>query len=248
MNEFSTDSKTTFAVVVPMFNEEHGAEECILKIIVILASLPYDSILIAVNDASKDETGHILSSLKDTMPGLCVIHHEKNIGYGAALLTGAREAHRLGYEYVLFMDSDLTNPPEHIPRFVEKMEDGFDLIKGSRYCPGGEVVGVPFKRYIISKVGNMIAKRLYRTGVTDCTNGFRAIKTELFLRMPLKEKGFVIIMEELFWAKKLGAKIVEIPTTLSNRSQSTRPTSFQYTSEIYWKYLKFPMKALVGGG
>jgi len=200
--------------------------------------------LIVVDDASTDGTGGILNAIVNKREGLTVLTHDQNAGYGSALVTGAREAQRMGYEYVLFMDSDLTNPPSHIPRFVEKMEEGFDLIKGSRYSTGGEVVDVPFKRYMISRIGNIIAKRLYRTGITDCTNGFRTIKTDLFLRMPLKEPGFVIIMEELYWAKKLGAIIIEVPTTLCNRSKSTRPTSFEYTPRILWKYLKFPMKAL----
>jgi len=241
-------SQIRFAVVVPMFNEEQGTEECIRKIIQILSSLPNDPVLIAVNDASKDETGHILSSLKDTMPGLCVIHHEKNIGYGAALITGAREAHRLGYEYVLFMDSDLTNPPEHIPRFVEKMEEGFDLIKGCRYCSGGEVRGVLYYRYIISRIGNLIAQVFFGLGLADCTNGFRAVKTKRFLDMPLRERGFPVIMEELYWAKKLGLSCASVPTTLYNRTETQRPTSFAYTPSVFWSYLKYPLYSLIFSG
>lgn len=236
----------SFAVVIPMYNEEAQAETCVHSVLKVLSGLPNRTSLIVVDDASADKTGEIISVLAESDRRILYLRHDTNAGYGAALRTGAAKANENGYEYVLFMDSDLTNPPSHIPRFVEKMRDGFDLIKGCRYCPGGEVVGVPFARYIISRIGNIVAEKLYGIGVPDCTNGFRAVKTSLFLSMPLRETGFVIIMEELYWAKKLGVAIIKVPTTLSNRSKSTRPTSFQYTPRIFWKYLKFPMKAVVG--
>ena len=75
-------------------------------------------------------------------------------------------------------------------------------------------------------------------GVTDPTNGFRAIRTEAFLKMPLTERGFAIIMEELVWARRLGLRIANLPTVLTNRTEDVRPTSFEYRPSLVWRYLR----------
>ena len=244
ISEETTDkSKPGFAVVVPMYQEVVGAELCVRTITRELASLNSRCFLIVVNDGSTDGTREILERHAKTNSILILVHHETNQGYGAALRTGALEAGRLGIEYVLFMDSDLTNPPAHIVRFVFEMEKGIDVIKGCRYCSEGEVIGVPFKRLIISRIGNLIAERLYGIHIQDCTNGFRAVKTDLFLKMPLKENRFNIIMEELYWAKKIGCSFSQVPTTLYNRSIEQRDTLFTYKPKIFWDYMKFAVKA-----
>src|SRR5579863_46413 len=116
-----------------MFNEEPGAENCVTQVCAALAAIPCESKLITVNDGSGDRTGEILDRIATRLPQLMVVHHAKNSGYGAALRTGVKTAAAAGFEYTLFMDSDLTNHPGDLPRFVEKMQQGFDVIKATRY-------------------------------------------------------------------------------------------------------------------
>src|SRR5579871_3402390 len=123
----------SFCVVIPMFNEESGAETCVRRVCPALAAMDVPSKLITVNDGSRDKTGGILDRLAPEFPGLVVVHHAKNAGYGAALRTGVEKASELGFDYALFMDSDLTNDPADIPRFVELMKQGVDVIKASRF-------------------------------------------------------------------------------------------------------------------
>jgi dolichol-phosphate mannosyltransferase len=235
-----------FCVVVPMYNEEPGAENCVRQVCAALAEIPCESKLIAVNDGSRDRTGEILNRLGPAFPNLLIVHHARNSGYGAALRTGVETAARAGFDYTLFMDSDLTNHPADLPKFVERMKEGYDVIKATRYSAGGRVSGVPAYRVIISRVGNWIAGFLYGLPLHDCTNGFRAARTDLLRRMHLTENRFPIIMEELYWSKYLARTFAEVPVTLTNRDAALRPTSFAYRPSIFWQYLKYPLRAFLG--
>jgi glycosyltransferase involved in cell wall biosynthesis len=229
-----------------MYNEAAGAATCVRTVCAQLARLGYRSKLIVVEDGSRDGTDEILRELESEEAGLLVVRHPGNRGYGRALQTGAGKALEEGFDYALFMDSDLTNNPEDISRFAAEMGRGFDVIKATRYSKGGRVIGVPAYRVWISKLGNALARALFRLPVADCTNGFRAVRTGLLAQMRLQENRFPIIMEELYWSKFLTRSFVEIPVTLTNRSQDQRPTSFTYRPAMFWSYLKYPLKAFFG--
>lgn len=210
--------RPSFAVVIPMFNEKSGAEKCIDEISQSLKQIDANSKIIAVDDGSSDGTSEILNGLLKDNQNLHVLLHQQNQGYGGALKTGIKKAHDLGLTYVLFMDSDLTNQPSDIIHFFKKMESNADVIKATRYSDGGQVVGVPFKRRIISRVGNIIARKLLRLPITDPTNGFRALRTSLANSFDFKEKGFPIIMEELYLLSGMKLIYENVPVTLTNRS------------------------------
>jgi dolichol-phosphate mannosyltransferase len=239
----AADARSSLAVVIPMFNEEAGAAHCVAAVTAVLPALGRRSGLIIVEDGSGDGTAEVLDRVRRNGADFTLIHHDRNRGYATALRTGAAEAHRLGYEYVLFMDSDLTNPPEHIAHFLPAIDRGADVIKGCRYGFGGRVVGVPFWRYIISRVGNLLVTPLFAVGVRDSTNGFRCIRTEVFLSLPYTERGFASIMEELYWAKRLGCTFANVPTALYNRSEGLRGSSFSYKPATFYRYLRYAVKA-----
>jgi dolichol-phosphate mannosyltransferase len=235
-----------FAVVIPMYNEEAGAAKCVRTVCAELARIPNVTRLIAVEDGSRDRTAQILERLAAGEPRLMLVRHARNRGYGAALRTGAEKAYEAGFQYVLFMDSDLTNDPADLSRFAKEMITGADVIKATRYSKGGSVSGVPAYRVWISRAGNALARFLFRLPVHDCTNGFRAVKTGLLMSMELKENRFPIIMEELYWSKFLARTFAEVPVTLKNRAEDIRPTSFSYRPAVFWKYLKYPVRAFAG--
>jgi hypothetical protein len=141
------------------------------------------------------------------------------------------------------MDSDLTNSPDDLPRFADVMSAGVDVIKATRFRSGGRMVGVPWQRALTSRVGNLIASLLFRLPVSDCTNGFRAVRTSLLLRMHLRERGFPVIMEELYWCRFLTTSYAELPVTLTS---ADRPTSFRYRPSVFASYLRYPLYAFLG--
>jgi len=236
----------SFCVIVPMYNEEASAEACARQVAAVLERQPERTALIVVNDGSTDATGEILERMGSCLARLVVVNHRENQGYGAALRTGVRYAAREQFDYALFMDSDLTNNPEDIPRFAAKMRQGFDVIKATRYSLGGCVEGVPAYRVLISALGNCLARRLYGLPIHDCTNGFRAIRVSLLTRMNLRENKFSVIMEELYWAKFLTHSFAEVPVTLTDRKGWQRATSFSYKPASFYRYLKYPVRAFLG--
>ena len=115
MTGAGNDKLCSFCVVIPMYNEEPGAENCVRQVCEALSAIPCESKLIAVNDGSRDRTGEILDRIGPAFPNLTIVHHAKNSGYGAALRTGVATAAKAGFDYTLFMDSDLTNHPRDLP-------------------------------------------------------------------------------------------------------------------------------------
>lgn len=238
-----SEREPSFCVIIPMYNEEPGATECVAKVCRELETVPLRCNLLVVEDGSSDKTFEILDNLTATYGKLQVVRHIQNSGYGKALRTGVDWAVEKDYDYALFMDSDLTNDPGDIPLFVQEMRSGTDVIKGSRFSGSGRMEGVPFGRTVISWSGNFIARRLFRLGIHDCTNGFRALRLNILARMNLRENGFPIIVEELYQAKFLASTYSEIPVVLTNRRKDQRPTSFSYKPSVIIKYLGYAMKA-----
>ena len=232
------------AVIIPMFNEELGAKRCVEAVCTLLKSRLPDAHLFAVNDGSKDQTERVLRSLESPSLPFSVVSYSVNRGYGAALLEGARVALSAGYDFGLFMDSDLTNDPELIPLFEDAIQgDAVDVIKASRYISGGGMCKVPWYRQVISKMGNIVASRLCNIGIRDCTNGFRAVRLSLLSQITFQERGFPSIVEELYLLKKLGARFREVPYVLTARTGDQAASSFQYTFKMFATYLKYCVKA-----
>ncbi len=231
------------AVVIPMFNEEAGARACVAQVTAVLRTLNRRSRLLVVEDGSRDRTVDVLEQAHRDGVDFTLLRHDHNRGYATALRTGAVEAQRRGYEYVLFMDSDLTNPPEHIAHFLPAMDQGADVIKACRYGLGGRVVDVPWWRYLISRLGNGLVRPMFAVGVPDATNGFRCWRTDVFLSLPYTERGFASIMEELYWAKRYGCTFASVPTILHNRAVQLRGSSFSYKPSTFYRYLRYALKA-----
>jgi dolichol-phosphate mannosyltransferase len=230
----------SFAVVIPAFNESAGIGACVRAIDRALERLTNRTALIVVDDGSADGTYGVLAKLEPVHTRLIVVRHSKNLGYGAGLRSGVAAAARQGFEYVLFMDSDLTNDPKYLADFAQQMAGGTDVIKASRYIAGGGVNGVPGWREVLSVVGNTVARLLFRLPVRDCTNGFRAVRTELLTAIDLEENGFAVIMEELYRLRPLAQSYAEVPIVLTARTDDLRPSSFSFGPRAMLRYLKYP--------
>jgi len=229
-------------IVLPVYNEAAGIERSLDAVAEVARRYPATARVIAVDDGSADDSGAILERAAQRIDVLEAVRHEANAGYGAALRTGARRAGELGLEYVTFMDSDLTNPPEDVLKIGALAAQGHEYIKASRFIAGGRMDGVPLRRSAFSRTGNAVAARLFGTGITDPTNGFRAMRTELATRFPQTERGFASIVEELDWVLRAGITPVEFPTVLTSRTADQRATSFGYTPRVLATYLRYPLR------
>ncbi len=222
-----------------MYNEQSNARKCIATIHGYLTSVPARTGIIAVDDGSIDGTGRVLRDLMVAYPELIVEIHEQNRGYGGANRTGFSRAVKEGFEYALVMDADLTQDPIYIGSFIEAMRGKPDFIKATRYAHGGKVEGVPFVRALVSWAGNRLAQAVLRCGLSDFTNGFRAIRTDLLLKLDTHESGFAMLMEEVCQARRVRATFAEVPYTLTVRDDGDGSKSkFKYSWRVYWAYLR----------
>ncbi|MGZ6442203.1 MAG: glycosyltransferase [Pseudobdellovibrionaceae bacterium] len=240
-NKMSFESPS-FCVVLPMYNEEVNARSCVLTIYNHLKTKNLRFGIVAVDDGSRDKTQALLSELLPEVPCLILEVHSVNQGYGAANLTGSRRAFNEGFEYVLFMDGDLTQRVTYIDDFMVEMKKGTDFIKATRYSKGGGVTGVPFKRRLVSYLGNKLARMFFNLPLHDYTNGFRAIKTEYIPHLHCTERGFAYLVEEVAQVKKLAKTYGEVPYILTVRAEKESISKFSYSLKTYINYLKHLVK------
>lgn len=146
--------------------------------------------------------------------GSKVVHCERK-GYGAALLCGIKET---GCEVVVFADADDTYDFLETPKLVEKLEEGFDLVIGSRMHGKIHKGAMPFlHRYLGTPVLNFFLNLLYateRTRISDCNSGFRCFLRSSFLSWAVKSEGMEFASEMLVKALKSNAKISHVPVSL----------------------------------
>ena len=234
-------------IVIPIYNEQDIVRNSIDTILNYTRKLPPIVTVLLVNDGSVDATEQIVSEIinNQELDKLILISHSKNEGYGAAIKTGINFASTKEYDYILFMDCDLTNHPKYLEDFYKKMIKGYDYIKATRYGKNASVFGVPLQKKILSIVGNLIARILYGMPLKDVTNGFHAAKVEIMKTIDLKENGFEIIMEELYYVKSIARSFSEVPFVLTSRAASQGESKFSYSPTAIYSYLKYPLKTFI---
>lgn len=234
----------SFLIAVPMYNEGSYAEKCIQEINAVLDEIDLTNGIVAINDGSEDDTLEILQRLALRFPRVNIVDHGINQGYGASIKSAYRFGLKNGFDYVLFIDADLTQDPSYIFSFIPYMEKNIEYIKASRYIEGSAVIGVPKFRKIVSVVGNKIAQIAFGLPISDYTNGFRAVKTDLAKQFNLESNHFEILVEEMWQAQYLTNSFAQINYTLTSRTVA-EDSKFTYSLKVYWKYLKYCLKAIL---
>jgi len=193
------ESKPTIDVVIPTLNEASVIEE------VLQGVSKYADRILVIDGHSVDETAEIARKL-----GATVIM-QNGTGKGAAL----REAFDyIDSDIIIMIDADGSMRPEEIPVFIEAMTSGVDLVKGSRFLPGGHSEDLTFLRKVGNWTFKLLVNWLWSTRYTDLCYGFGAIKKEALRRLHphLNSANFEIETEICIKAKKLGLKVVEVPS------------------------------------
>lgn len=191
------------AVLIPVFNEAPTVASVLDAV-----RLFYSGELIVVDDGSTDDTPRILAERSD----ITVVHYGHNCGYGCALRIGARVAWDLGVSRLVTMDCDGQHEPAHIPQFLAALDEGGDIISGSRYLPQSARVGeAPPARQAINARITAEINRVTGWDLTDSFCGFKAYRLEALRGLELDECGYAMPLE--LWAKawRAGLSVREIP-------------------------------------
>jgi len=177
-------SHVNLGIVCPMANEIDNAESFVTEVLNICKKFDFKSIrMYAVFDKKcTDGTYKLLKSLATNVPELVVVFAPENRNVVDAYLRGYSEALSNNSDWILEIDAGYSHQPTDIPRFFEKMKDGYDCVFGSRFCHGAKLTDKVLKRYLISRGGTLLTNFLLGTKLTDMTSGF-----ELFSRDALNK-------------------------------------------------------------
>lgn len=231
-------------VIIPTYNERENIEK-----IVPLAIEKDPSIhVLIVDDNSPDGTGEIADSMSKENDRLFVIHRPNKSGLGTAYITGFKFALQRSYDYIFEMDSDFSHDPKYIPHFLEAIKDA-DLILGSRYISGVNVINWPMSRLLLSYYANVYSRVITGLPVKDATGGFKCYRREVLEAIDLdkvKSNGYSFQIEMSFRAWKKGFRIKEIPIVFEDRRVGQSKMSKKIVREAVWMVWRLRLWSLLG--
>jgi glycosyltransferase involved in cell wall biosynthesis len=184
-------------VVIPSFNEESTLPHVLEQVV------PAVDEVIVVDDGSWDGTSRVARAGRAFL-----VRHEINRGLGATLGTGFAAALRRGADVVICLDADGQHDPSDIPRFVQALDEGADVVIGSRLL---DPSGMPVRRQIANWVGNVVTFVLFGKWVTDSQSGYRAFRRQALERIQIKSNRMEVSSEIIAESRRHGLKLVEIP-------------------------------------
>ena len=203
-------------VVIPTYNEINNISELIDRILQIDCQLD----ILFVDDNSPDGTGNFLSEISGTNKNIHLLSRAGKMGLGTAYIEGFNWAIRNNYDYVLQMDADLSHNPSDIISLLKSVED-CDLVIGSRYLDGFNVINWPLSRLFLSYGANLYTRILTGLPLYDSTGGFKCFKIDVLKNIGLEKVvsegySFQIEINYLSWINNY--KIKEIPIVFTDRT------------------------------
>jgi dolichol-phosphate mannosyltransferase len=231
-------------VVVPTYNERIN-----LPLIVPLI-LQQDARIevLVVDDNSPDGTGQLADDMAAANRRIHVLHRPNKAGLGKAYLAGFRWALECGYEYIFEMDADFSHDPKFLPEFLQAIETA-DLVIGSRYRAGVNVINWPISRLLLSLGANEYARRVTGLPLTDSTGGFKCFRRRLLEAIDfekVKSNGYSFQIEMSFRAWKQGFRLVEIPIVFTDRVEGQSKMDKRIVREAIWMVWWLRLKSLTG--
>jgi dolichol-phosphate mannosyltransferase len=227
-------------VVVPTYNERVN-----LPLIVPLV-LQQDARIevLVVDDNSPDGTGQLADEMAASNRRIHVLHRPGKAGLGKAYLAGFRWALECGYDFIFEMDADFSHDPKFLPEFLQAIETA-DLVIGSRYRAGVNVINWPISRLLLSLGANEYARRVTGLPLTDSTGGFKCFRRRVLEAIDfekVKSNGYSFQIEMSFRAWKQGFRLVEIPIVFTDRVEGQSKMDKRIVREairmVWWLRLK----------
>ncbi len=239
------DNNYRALVVIPTYNE---AENIAGLIPAVLRQHPALEILV-VDDSSPDGTGQIVTDLQNQYPArLHLLVREKKEGLGRAYVAGFKYALARQYDYIFEMDADFSHNPEMLPRFLEAIQAA-DLVLGSRYITGVNVINWPLKRLLLSYGASFYTRLITGMPIKDPTGGFKCFRRQTLEAINLDRvhsNGYSFQIEMSFRTWKKGMRLKEIPIVFVDRVGGHSKMSKKIVREAIWMVWKLKFQSLIG--
>lgn len=211
-------------IVLPTYNEAENIAEVLRRV---RASVPGAAILV-VDDSSPDDTAGIARAMAGEVGAVDILSRPQKSGLGSAYRDGFKWGRASGFDVLVEMDSDFSHDPADLPRLLKGVDEGADLVIGSRYVPGGEIPHWPWHRRALSRYGNRYSAAMLRLDVRDLTAGYRAYRGEMLDRIDIdtvRAEGYGFQVEMTYFVANAGGRIVEIPIKFVDRVRGTSKMS-----------------------
>jgi len=232
-------------VVTPTYNEKDNLHRFIDAV---RGALP-DADILVVDDNSPDGTGQLADGIAAKDPHVRVMHRAGKQGLGTAYIQAFTRGLGEGYDRFFEMDADLSHDVRYLPAFVRALDDGFDVVIGSRNIPGGNVEGWGPGRHFISKGGSFYSRTILGLPVRDLTSGYKAYSRRALEAIALEEidsNGYSFQIEMTYRALRRGMTVKEVPIVFVDRTLGQSKMSRKVFLEAIGMVWKLRFDALRG--
>lgn len=231
-------------IIFPTYNEKDNIEK------IVHAVLPLDARInvLIVDDNSPDGTGQLADRLAASEEKVNVLHRQNKEGLGKAYIAGFKWAIENGYDFIFEMDADFSHGPEYIKDFLREIQTN-DLVLGSRYISGVNVINWPMSRLLLSYYANVYTRIVTGLPIRDATGGYKCFRREVLEAIDLdavKASGYSFQIEMTMRAWKKGFKIKEIPIIFMDRIAGASKMSKKIMREAIWMVWMLRLKSIFG--
>lgn len=231
-------------VITPTYNELAN----IRKLIPDILGMYPDFHILVVDDGSPDGTGKFVKELSLNDERVKLLERGKKLGLGTAYVEGFKYMLANGYDLAIQMDADFSHDPKELKNFVEAAKED-DLIIGSRYITGVNVVNWPLRRLMLSYFANIYSRTITGIPVKDCTGGFKCFRRAVLESINLnniKSNGYSFQIEMNYKAWKHGFKVIEIPIIFVDRIFGHSKMSKSVIVEAVFMVWKLRLRSMFG--
>ncbi|MCX5641695.1 MAG: glycosyltransferase family 2 protein [Candidatus Omnitrophica bacterium] len=221
------------SIVIPARNEENNIGQTVEDLEKGLKNLHHETLII--NDHSIDATAAKVSELSALHPSVKLIDNTAEPGFASTLWTGFRAA---SGEAVVVVMADSSDDPQTIPGMTDKFTEGYDLVCGSRYLPGGGKKGGPKAQGFFSFWVNKYLRIFLDFPTSDASNAFKLYRRECLLATATEEEGFALSAELAIKLWQQGCKIIDVPTVWKGRAAGKSKFKFHWAFRSYGRLLK----------
>jgi len=204
-------------VVIPTYNEAENIERMLQRV---AECLPEAGVLV-VDDGSPDGTAELVEAARGRYRDVHLLRRNEKSGLGSAYRAGFGWGLERGYDAFIEMDCDFSHDPAALPGLVAPIDEGYEVVIGSRYVEGGSIPNWAWHRELLSRGGNLYAAAVLGLGVRDSTAGFRCYAASILQRLNLKRiraEGYGFQIEMTYRSKQHGAAITEVPISFVDRA------------------------------
>ena len=223
-------------ICIPTYNE---SENIIRMIDAIAVHVPHAHVLV-IDDGSPDGTAALVRGRMQTDARIHLLERAGKLGLGTAYCAGFAYCLEQGFEVIMQMDADFSHDPKDLPRFLEAIVD-HDLVIGSRYISGVNVINWPMGRLLLSYFANMYTRVITGMPVADATGGFKCFRADVLRGINLskiRSNGYAFQIEMNYRAWRLRSRLLEIPIIFVDRVAGVSKMSKNIVYEaafLVWK-------------